>query len=117
MATETQETIVDIIAEKRRLAKELRDTANGIFFNRGEFESKADDLEDEADRLDRARMKMEIEMANLRKENAKLREVLLKANGVLIEAAHHNLTEEYINECLALMHAVPAATEGGNDGR
>ena len=40
---------------------------------------------------------------------AKLREALLKANGVLIEAAHHNLTEEYINECLALIHAALAA--------
>ena len=40
---------------------------------------------------------------------AKLREALLRANGVLIEAAHHNLTEEYINECLALIHAALAA--------
>ena len=77
MATETQETIVDIIAEKRRLAKELRDTAKGVFWDREELESRADDLEDDADRLDRARMKMEIEIANLRKENAKLREALV----------------------------------------
>lgn len=71
------ESLCDIIAEKRRMAKNLRDTANGILWNRGEFESRADDLENEADRLDRARMKMEIEMANLRKENAKLREALV----------------------------------------
>ena len=75
MATETQETIVDIIAEKRHLAKEIRDEAKGIFWNREDY--KADDLEDEADRLDRARMRMEIEMANLRKENAKLRDALV----------------------------------------
>lgn len=49
-----QETIADIIAEKRSEAKELRDTAKGVFWNRGELESRADDLEDEADRLDAA---------------------------------------------------------------
>lgn len=36
--------------------------------------------------------------------NAAMREALLKASDVLTEAAHHNLTEEYINECLALIH-------------
>ena len=69
------ETLSDIIAEKRRLAKEIRDEAKGVFWNREDY--KADDLEDEADRLDRARMKLEIEIANLRKENAKLREALV----------------------------------------
>ena len=69
------ETICDIIAEKRRLAKEIRDNANGTFWNKEE--SKAEDLEYDADRLDRARMKMEIEMANLQKENAKLRDALV----------------------------------------
>lgn len=111
------ESLCDIIAEKRRSAEHIRNNLSTVPVRQWDQEAEIKSLEDEADRLDRARMKMEIEMANLRKENAKLREVLLKANGVLIEAAHHNLTEEYINECLALMHAVPAATEGGNDGR
>ena len=71
----TNEPICDIIAEKRRLAKEIRDNANNTFWNKEE--SKAEDLEDDAGRLDRARMKMEIEIANLRKENAKLREALV----------------------------------------
>ena len=36
---------------------------------------------------------------------AKMREALLKASVVLNEATHHNLTEEYINECLALIYS------------
>ena len=39
-----------------------------------------------------------------------MREALLKASDVLTEAVHHNLTEEYINECLALIHAALSAT-------
>lgn len=35
--------------------------------------------------------------------NSVMREALLKASDALTEAAHHNLTEEYINECLALI--------------
>lgn len=37
---------------------------------------------------------------------AKMREALLKASIVLKEATHHHLTEEYINECLALIYSV-----------
>lgn len=40
---------------------------------------------------------------------AAMREALVKASDVLTEAAHHNLTEGYINECLALIHAAIAA--------
>ena len=77
-----QETITDIIAEKRRRADEIeRDCAEKM--RRGEMVSDqyarelVADIRGEADRLDRARMKMEIEIANLRKENAKLREALV----------------------------------------
>lgn len=38
-----------------------------------------------------------------------MRAALLKASDALTEAAHHNLTEEYVNECLALIHAALAA--------
>ena len=70
------ETLCDIIAEKRRLAKEIRDNHRGNYWDRQESIETAEDIEDEADRLDRAWMKMEIKIANLRTENAKLREAL-----------------------------------------
>lgn len=61
---EENETIADIIAEKRRLAKEIRDDANGIFWNKEE--SKAVDLEDDADRLEAARKRERGDVAKLR---------------------------------------------------
>ena len=70
------ETLCDIIAEKRRKSELIRNNLSTVFIRKFHQEA-VKSLEDEADRIDHARMKMEIEMANLRKENAKLREALV----------------------------------------
>ena len=72
------ETLSDIIAEKRRLAEQMRNNLSTGLVRQWHQQAEIKSLEDEADRLDRARMKMEIEIANLRKENAKLRDALTK---------------------------------------
>ena len=112
---DTNETICDIIAEKRSEAKELRDTAKGVFWNRGELESRADDLEDEADRLDRARMKMENEMANLRKENAKMREALDESRRIASDLGGCRLNDYWkLNEIVRVCDAALATTSNQN---
>lgn len=63
-----QETIADIIAEKRRLAKEIRDMANDTF-----WDSKAEDLEYDADRLEAA----------YKRERAKIEADALAVGGIV----------------------------------
>lgn len=72
---DTNESIADIVAEKRRMAELIRDKLSTVLVPKW-HQQAVKSWEDEADRLDRARMKMEVEMANLRKANAKLREAL-----------------------------------------
>ena len=105
-----QETIEDIIAEKRRLAKEIRDNANGTFWNTEE--SKAEDMEDDADRLDRARMRMEIEIANLRKENAKLRDALDESRRIASDLGGCRLNDYWkLNEIVRVCDAALATPQ------
>ena len=52
------ETIADIIAEKRREAKEIRDNLSGDYWDRTESIETAEDIEDEADRLEAAEKRM-----------------------------------------------------------
>lgn len=72
------ESLCDIIAEKRRSAEHIRNNLSTVPVRQWDQQAEIKSLEDEADRLDRTRMKMENEMANLRKENAKLRKALEK---------------------------------------
>ena len=50
-----KETVADIAAEKRRIAKEVRDHAsNGDYWDKKKVNETAEDLEEEADRIDAA---------------------------------------------------------------
>lgn len=92
---------------RKYTAQEMRDMAEQILH--------ADDdwYEDAGHMLIQAADKFELE-ATCEKSSAvgnaaAMREALLKASVVLKEATHHNLTEEYINECLALLHSALSA--------
>lgn len=53
--SKSHETIADIAAEKRRIAKEIRDHAsNGDYWDKKRANETAEDLEEEADRLEAA---------------------------------------------------------------
>lgn len=70
-----QETIADIAAEKRRIAKEVRDHAsNGDYWDKKKANETAEDLEEEADRLEAAH-KREIYEAERRANHAAMKNV------------------------------------------
>lgn len=76
--TDTQETIADIAAEKRRIAKEVRDyVSNGDYWDKKKANETAEDLEEEADRLEAA----------WKRERAKIEADALAVGGI-VEAAH-----------------------------
>lgn len=120
------ESLCDIIAEKRRSAEQIRNNLSTVPVRQWDQQAEIKSLEDEADRLDRARMKMEIEMANLRKENAKLREALemvrdahytKEADGELYEGFEVEADDGTGRPLICIVEDALAATEGGNDGR
>lgn len=115
------ETLCDIIAEKRRSAEHIRNNLSTVPVRQWDQEAEIKSLEEEADRLDRARMKMEIEMANLRKENAKLSEAIVHMIDTADSIAIREPTGVIGKLAFHIKHtgeSALAATdkEGGNDG-
>lgn len=109
------ETTEDIAAEKRRIAKEVRDHAsNGDYWDRKEANETAEDLEEEADRLDAAH-KREIDVlkqrcAELDVEVAAKDEVIKRLNDAISEEQRRKMatTEKSsaVGDCAKLREAL-----------
>lgn len=83
----SRETIADIAAEKRRIAKEIRDHAsNGDYWDKKRANETAEDLEEEADRLEAAHKRECGDCAKLREAV----ELILKERGIL-DFCHNNI--------------------------
>ena len=85
-----QETIADIAAEKRRIAKEVRDNAsNGDYWDKKEANETAEDLDEEADRLEAAYKRetdaLKQRVNELDAEIAAKDEVIMRLNDALVE--------------------------------
>ena len=107
------ETLGDIIAEKRRSAEHIWNNLSTVPVRQWDQEAEIKSLEDEADRLDRARMKMENEMANLRNENAKLREAVEQIRDMIMYGGFVGISSaSIVNICDA---ALATEKEGGNN--
>lgn len=88
--TDRQETIADIAAEKRRIAKEVRDYAsNGDYWDKKKANETAEDLEQEADRLDAAHKREAVALKQrineLNAEVAAKDEVIKRLNDAISE--------------------------------
>ena len=114
MGNEKHETIADIVAYMRKRAEE-------VYAGQADYpESWKDQMDygeiyELADRIESANKREHeatIEKSSAVGNMAKTREALLKASVVLKEATHCILTEEYINECLALICSALGMTPG-----
>ena len=103
------ESLCDIIAEKRRSAEHIRNNLSTVPVRQWDQQAEIKSLEDEADRLDRARMKMENEIANLRKENAKMREALDESRRIASDLGGCRLNDYWkLNEIVRVCEAALA---------
>lgn len=96
------ETIADIIAEKRRLAKEIRNNIRGDYWDRKKSIEMAEDIEDEADRLEAA----------LEREKAVIEADALAVGGI-VGAAH---MRETLTKTLENVNNAPVSDTADNIG-
>lgn len=105
MNNENHETIADIVTEMRKRAEEVYAGQDG-YPESWKDQMDYGEIYELADRIEAAHkreLEAIIEKSSINGNNASIREALMKASAVLKEATHHNLTEEYINECIALI--------------
>lgn len=92
---------------RKYTAQEMRDMADQILITDDDwYEDAGYMLRQAADMIERESTR---EKSSAVGNAAAMREALLKASIVLKEATHHRLTEEYINECRALIHSALSA--------
>ena len=107
MNNETHETIADIVTEMRKRAEEVYAGQSG-YPESWKNQMDYGEIYDIADRIEAANKREHeatIEKSSVVGNVTKMREALLKASVVLKDAPHYLLTDEYVNECLALIYS------------
>ena len=111
MGNEKHETIADIVAKMRKRAEEVYAGQDG-YPESWKDQMDYGEIYELADRIEAAHkreLETTIEKSSVVGNVTKMREALLKASVVLKDAPHYLLTDEYVNECLALIYSALAA--------
>ena len=107
MSDEKHETISDIVTEMRKRAEEVYAGQDGYpesWKNQMDY-GEIYELADRIESANKRECEATIEKSSVVGNTAQMREALLKASVVLKDAKHYILTEEYVNECLAIIYS------------
>ncbi len=113
---ETQETIADIIAEKRRDAQHIRNNLSTVPVRRLDQLAEIKSLADEADRIEAALKREAVTGSNQFSDAAKLREAVVKCVNLITEFGNAEIVEtplDVIVDIEAILKAALTEQEGG----